>query len=69
MNGKKALPFIRQTLPTIIDKTDINKTVRWILKENPGTHCLIPVVFLFRLFFEKGLTNPKKRIIIISNDS
>ena len=60
MNGKKALPFIRRTPPTIIDKTDINKTVRWILKENPGTPCLIPVVFLFGIFFEKGLDKPQK---------
>ena len=69
MNGKKALPFIRRTPPTIIDKTDINKTVRWILKENPGTPCLIPVVFYLASFLKKDLTNHKKRIIIISNDS
>ena len=60
MNGKKALPFIPRTPPTIIDKTDINKTVRWILKENPGTPCLIPVVFLFGIFFEKRLDKPQK---------
>jgi|GEM_PF-5564951 len=41
-------------------KTDINKTVRWILKENPGTLCLIPVVFLFGIFFEKRLDKPQK---------